>query len=501
MDENRLKAKRMGIDAQRKCVAYMSSSCHVCRAEGFNALSRVRLTVGERHLIADLNICQESIIPEGHIGLSEKAWQLLDCQPGQAVSVAHPLPLASMANVRRKFFGHQLLQADYEAILFDVVAERYSDVQLTAFLAAASKDMHEEEITALTSAMVAVGEQLSWHRGPVLDKHCVGGLPGNRTTPIVVAIVAANGFCMPKTSSRAITSPAGTADTMETMTQVDLSLNQMRSVVAREGACLVWGGAVNLSPADDILIRVERVLDIDSDAQLIASVLSKKKAAGAGAVLIDIPVGPTAKVRTDVAAERLASTLKAVGERIGLRVHVRITDGRQPIGRGIGPALEARDVLAVLQNRSDAPGDLRLRALQLAGDLLELGGVPVGEGFRRAEQTLSSGEALRKFLAICDAQGGFREPTKARFKHPVTAARNGVVRDVDNRILARLAKLAGAPATQSAGIQLHVRLGDAVIEGDPLFTLHADTRGELTYALAYLDMQQEIFVISEEEAS
>lgn len=184
-----------------------------------------------------------------------------------------------------------------------------------------------------------------------------GGLPGKRTTPIVVAIVASHGLVMPKTSSRAITSPAGTADTMETLAPVDLDLAAMRRAVEQEGACLVWGGSVRLSPADDILIRVERVLDIDAQGQLIASVLSKKIAAGSTHIVIDIPVGATAKVRTDDAAAELADQLTEVGRVFGVTVRCVITDGAQPVGRGIGPALEARDVLAALQGLPDAPND------------------------------------------------------------------------------------------------------------------------------------------------
>lgn len=141
--------------------------------------------------------------------------------------------------------------------------------------------LNDKEITALTDAMVKAGSRIDWGLDQVIDKHCVGGLPGNRTTPIVVSILTACGLTVPKTSSRAITSPAGTADTMETLTDVSLSLEQMRQVVRNEGGCLAWGGSVRLSPADDLLIQVERALDIDSEGQLIASVLSKKLAAGA----------------------------------------------------------------------------------------------------------------------------------------------------------------------------------------------------------------------------
>jgi thymidine phosphorylase len=357
-------------------------------------------------------------------------------------------------------------------------------------------DVHET--LSLTRAMVAVGETLDWGDGPVLDKHCVGGLPGNRTTPIVVAIIAALGHRIPKTSSRAITSPAGTADTMEVMTPVALDLAAMRRVVEREGGCVVWGGNVRLSPADDVLIRVERPLDFDSDGQLVASVLSKKVAAGASHVLIDMPVGATAKVRSDAAASTLTDRLLATGTALGLQLSVLRSDGRQPVGIGIGPALEAHDVLAVLRGEAGAPADLRDRALAVAGALLDLApGAHRGTGLDLARQALTSGRALAKFYAICEAQGGFTEPGAAEHRADVPAPRSGWVRAIDNRRLAKVAKLAGAPMSAVAGLAITLRIGDPIPVGAPLFQVHAQTVGELRYALEYVAAHPNIITITE----
>jgi thymidine phosphorylase len=334
--------------------------------------------------------------------------------------------------------------------------------------------------------MVNVGQRLNWHRDVVVDKHSVGGLPGNRTTPIVVPIVAACGLIIPKTSSRAITSPAGTADAMETVTRIDLDTTSLRRVVEAEGGCLAWGGALNLSPADDIFIGIERQLDVDPEGQLIASVLSKKIAAGSNRVILDIPVGPTAKVRSPTAARRLTRGLSKIGSRFGLKVECLISDGSQPVGRSIGPALEMRDVLSVLRTERDAPADLRERALNLAAAVIVLGtGCSQDDAADMARRTLESGDAYRKFERICLAQGGFREPPRALCRRVISAPASGRVVRMNNRTIAQLAKLAGAPDVPAAGLQLHVRIGDAVERGQPLITLHADTEEELAYPLAY----------------
>jgi len=379
-------------------------------------------------------------------------------------------------------------------VIRDIVAGRYADVHLSAFLTACSgRALDLGEILALTNAMVDAGSRLDWGGRPISDKHCVGGLPGNRTTPIVVAIAAACGLTIPKTSSRAITSPAGTADTMETLAPVDLDLPTMRRVVEQEGGCVVWGGAIDLSPADDILIRVERALDLDSEGQLVASVLSKKIAAGATQLVIDLPVGPTAKVRTVEEAERLSASLNAVAAAANIKVRILRTDGTQPVGRGIGPALEARDVVAVLRNEPDAPNDLRERAAFLSGCLLELAGrAPDGRGRDIAELTIRDGSAWRKFEAICRAQGGLREPPRATYTRSVLAQRKGRITAIDNRVLARIAKLAGAPGARAAGVELHVAIDQPVGVGEPLYTLHAEAPGELAYALDYVQAHEDV---------
>lgn len=482
-----LKARRLGLFTQDDAVVLMRSDCHVCRSEGLGPRSQVLLMANGREVLALLYQVSDSLLGHGEAGLSEAAWARLGIAEGAELAVRHPPPLGSLSAVRRRIYGQRLDLAALQSIVRDVAAARYTDVHLSAFLTACSAfPLDLEETVGLTRAMIQVGERLTWPSPIVIDKHSVGGLPGNRTTPIVVAIVASHGLLMPKTSSRAITSPAGTADTMETLAPVDLNVAAMRQVVEREGACLVWGGSVRLSPADDILIRVERVLDIDTRGQLIASVLSKKIAAGSSHIVIDIPVGATAKVRTDEAAAELAAELTEVGRVFGVELRCVMTDGVQPVGRGIGPALEAHDLVAVLKNDAQAPQDLRRRACMLAGAALELAGrTAAGAGFALAETTLADGRAWAKFQAICDAQGGLRRPPKATLTHPVLASRTGRVTSINNRTLAKLAKLAGAPDAKAAGVMLHARLGDELTRGQPLMTVHAEAQGELAYALEF----------------
>ncbi|MCA9571083.1 MAG: thymidine phosphorylase, partial [Myxococcales bacterium] len=311
---HRLRARRLGVDTYRTPILYLRADCPICRSEGFAAMARVEVRAGDRSVIATLDVITSQILSPGEAGLSEEAWRQLRVGPGDPVDVRHAPVIESFRHVRGKMHGQRFTPEALHEIVQDLAAHTWPDLHVAAFLTAcAGQNLDLDEITLLTQEMIGAGERLHWATSPVVDKHCVGGLPGNRTTPIVVAIVAAAGLTIPKTSSRSITSPAGTADVMDVLTDVDLDVPRIRAVVAKEGGCLAWGGAVRLSPVDDLLIRVEKALDIDGHGQLVASVLSKKAAAGSTHVLIDIPHGPKAKVRSVDTAQQLGRLLEGVG--------------------------------------------------------------------------------------------------------------------------------------------------------------------------------------------
>lgn len=496
-----LRLKQLGIDTYKEAVIFIRKDCQLCKSEGFETHARVRVTLHEQHILATLCTIQADILSPGEASLSKYAWELLNAQEGDIIHIAHPRPLQSLSFVRSKVYGNALKPHEIQHIIKDISQGHYTDIYIATFLTAcAGGRLNHREIIELTQAMINVGEQLSWPEDIIVDKHCVGGLPGNRTTPIVVSIVSAFGLTMPKTSSRAITSPAGTADVMETLAPVDLSLTDLRKVVEQEQGCIVWGGAVDLSPADDILIHVEKAIDLDSEGQLIASVLSKKISAGSTHIVIDIPIGPTAKVRSFEMANELTLLFKLVAKALNVNVTIIKSDGSQPVGKGIGPALEAKDILEVLQNKPMAPQDLRNRALTLAGTIIEFSPkVKSGDGLSIATKLLNDGTAWQKFQAICDAQGGLRVPPTAVYTHPVLSKYCGCVTSIDNRQLSRLAKLAGAPHDKAAGIVLHTPLGTLVEKDQPLFTLHADSKGALKYALSLLDEISDVIQLEIQE--
>lgn len=480
-----LRIRHLPVDTYPESVAMLSRNCRAYRPEEFRALRKVRIDAAGRHTLANLIVIDApGFLEADELGLGDQAFQRLGAPDGTDAVLRQAGPPRSLDAVRAKIHGAVLSKAEIAAVIEDVAAHRYSPVEVAAWLISSASFMSTQEVLDLTCAMARVGSRLDWRSDVVVDKHCIGGIPGNRTSMIVTPIVAAHGLTMPKTSSRAITSPAGTADTMEVLAEVDLSIDQMKEVVERANACLVWGGHVNLSPADDVLISVERPLGIDTREQMVASILSKKLAAGSTHLLIDIPVGPKAKVRSRDDAVRLRKLFEYVGREIGLALQVVLTDGSQPIGRGIGPALEARDVMAVLEGRPDAPRDLRERAVLLAGHVLDFDPeLPGGLGHARAKELLDSGAALEAMERIIDVQGRrSRRPSLGSLTLDVAAPKNGVVTAIDGHRLARIARLAGAPLDKGAGIDLFRKIGDPVRKGEPLYRIHACLRSDFGFA-------------------
>jgi len=480
-----LKIRRVSLDTGRENVVVISRHSSALQPEVFRGFSRVELRSNSHVLLATLLITDEdTLVGPDELGLSEPAFRRFAEPVGRLVTVSPAASPESLDAVRNKIQGRTLEPAEIDAIIRDITHYRYSDMEIAAFLIGSASFMTSSELLALVEAMARAGTQLRWPSPIVVDKHCIGGIPGNRTSMLVVPIVAAHGLTIPKTSSRAITSPAGTADTMEVLARVDVNVEEMKEIVAACHGCLVWGGHVNLSPADDILISVERPLSLDTREQMVASIMSKKLAAGSTHLLIDLPVGPTAKLANAADAMRLRKLFEFVGDHFGISVEVITTDGRQPIGNGIGPVLEAADVMAVLSNDRAAPADLREKSLRLAAHLLEYDPqMRGGSGYARARELLDSGAALKKMQEIIDAQGPCHcRADIGKLTFDIIAADDGEVADINCLQLNRLARTAGAPIDKGAGIKLFRKVGDRVEKGQPLYRIYAFDQSELDLA-------------------
>ncbi len=352
-----LKAVFLGLEAGGKAVAAMN----VQDAERLGVLSLARITI-RFNGVEQAAIVHSSteLMQPGCIGVCRKVWTGLGLKEGLDV-----------------------------------------EVEIATFPDSHSFGLDLDEATNLSMAMFRTGSSMKLDREVVVDKHSIGGVPGDKTTLLVVPIIAACGLTIPKTSSGAITSPAGTADRAKVLMPVDLNMAEMQEVVVKTNGCIVWGGSVHLAPADDIFVKVEYPLSIDP--LLLPSIMSKKKAVGANLLVVDIPCGRGAKVKTIGEADLLAKDFLEIGSRLGIKVRCAVTYGEQPIGYAVGPALEAKEALQALMGRG-SPLDLIEKATDIAGMILELAGK--SDGKRIAAEALRSGKAEQKMREIIAAQGG-----------------------------------------------------------------------------------------------
>lgn len=453
---------------------------------------RVYIKNGPNEVIAILDI--SPTVKDGEIGLYIESWnKLLVAKGDKRVSVEIARKPDSILFIREKLDGKKLDAFKIGKIIKHIVHDRLSDVEICYFVSGCYiNGLSDEETVNLTKAIVANGGKLKFKSKIVLDKHCIGGVPGNRTTLITVPICAAAGMLVPKTSSRAITSPAGTADTMEVLANVTNDAERLQKIANTVGAFISWGGGVDLAAADDRMIRIRNPMSLDPQGMLLASILAKKHSVSASHVVIDIPYGPDVKVKTPKAALPLKKRFEKIGKMLGMKIKVVLTDGKQPIGHGIGPILECIDVMKVLKNDPDAPQDLRKKSIFIAGEALELTGkAKKGKGAKMAEEFLKSGKALKKLNEIIDAQGRKNIPLIAgKFTAQVKAPKNGTIRYINNKMVSHYARLAGAPLNMGAGVFIRKYIGDKVKKGDALFTVHAENPSRLETTMQMIKIEE-----------
>ncbi|MBW2998839.1 AMP phosphorylase [Candidatus Woesearchaeota archaeon] len=451
---------------------------------------RLHLINGKKHchIVVDITNNHKTV-KQGEIALFKEVSEELGLKKNIKIKVNFSGKPKSIKYIKEKLNGKTLSYNKLNEITQDIVYERLTEIEISYFTAACYiHGLNDKETSDLTKAMIETGDRLTLKEEIVLDKHCTGGVAGNRTTMIVVPIIAAAGLKIPKTSSRSITSPAGTADTMEVLTKVTVPLKKMKNIVEKYNGCIVWGGAMNLAPSDDKIIKVEHPLSIDAEGQMLASILAKKGSVGAKYVLIDIPIGNETKVKTKKSAKELARKFIKIGKLLKMKMDVIITHGNEPIGNGIGPSLEAKDVLKVLMQEEDRPKDLEKKGIKLAGKMFEMcGKCRKGKGKKLAKEILESGLAIEKMREIIYAQGGkkYIKPENiktARHKHNIKAKKNCKVIDLNNSLISKTARIAGAPFDQEAGLFIHKHEKERVKKGETIITLYANSKEKLKFA-------------------
>ncbi|MBP6021084.1 MAG: AMP phosphorylase [Candidatus Methanomethylophilaceae archaeon] len=477
----KLKAKNMDMDAA-EMIAFMNPQD--ASVLGVRENDRIRIETSRGDAVMVLTI-SETYAKKGEIYIIDDVMEKLKISEGEEIDVYYSVNPESVRSIRKKMDKEKLNREEIYSIVEDIAESKLCKIEVSAWLTALYiNGMDIEEIAAFTQAMVDTGDRVQFERTPVFDFHSMGGVPGNKVTPIVVSIVAAAGMMIPKTSSRAISSACGTSDFVETFCNVELDAQTLKRISEEVGGVLAWGGSMNLAPVDDMVIRIEHPLGINPRAQMLASIMSKKVAIGATHLVVDIPTGSGTKVPTIEVARAYARDFMDLGEALNIHVECAITYADQPVGNAVGPILEAKECISILEGAKH-PSSVIEKACDLAGIILEMGGYNNGADYAR--QILDSGQALKKFREIVAAQGG--SPTVSandlipgKFTVEIRSNTAGYVHSIKNKDIVSIAKAAGAPSDKGAGILLNRKKGQRVEKGDLLFTIYADNEAKLNRA-------------------
>ncbi len=410
--------------------------------------------------------------------------------------------------IQKKRDGGELSAQEIEMLVLGGLRGEVPDYQVSAWLMAVYfRGMTPRETTALTEILRRSGQQIQIPPTgiPVLDKHSTGGV-GDKTSLVVVPVLAACGIAVPKMSGRGLEFTGGTVDKLESIPgfRTDFSASDIVGLVERVGACLV-GQSPDLVPADKYLYALRDVTaTVDCIPLIAASVMSKKLAGGADYILLDVKTGTGSFMPRLSDALRLARTLVEIGQMAGRRTLALVTDMNQPLGEAVGNALEVAEAIQVLKRRaSPASARFELLCVELAAHAFLLTGLErnLWQARSRAWRALDSGKALEVFRAIVQAQGGddqvIDNPSllpQAPVTLPVYATDTGYIHAIDARRVGLLAVRMGAgrsrkddPIDHAVGIRILRHVGDHVDPDLPVAEVHA--RDEDTAREAVSELQ------------
>lgn len=445
------------------------------------------------------------LVKEGEIGLFNEVSKRINVKEGEVVGVDYLGSSEATKAIVKKLLKNDLNEQEIHAVIEGIVTNHLGTIETTYFAACGfSPGFTDKELYYMTKAIANTGNTIDWKKelglDVVVDKHSIGGIPGKGVTPILVSIVASLGLVIPDAPSRAITAPAGTADVMEVLCPVTFTRDEVVDLVKKAGACIVWGGGLDIAPADEALIRIEKPLGIELYDKFIVSILAKKVAMGINHLVLDLPTGEDTKVEYDHEVPIIRRKFISLAEQFGMKIHVMGRHPLSPDGRGIGPVLEARDILMVLEQSTDRYLPLESLAVGMSGALLELcGHTKPGKGEEIAREQLVSGKALEKFKEIIKNQGGNPDVSSTELPagdviYVQYAQSPGEVVDIDNKMVREVASALGCPHNKKAGIFLYKQVGEAVKKEDKLLKLYSTSTERLDTAKQLL-ADKEIIIL------
>ena len=493
-----IKLKVKKIDVETGGIPIVSLNKKQANELDIHPMDRVELEYKGKKTIVAVDI-SELTIKYGEIGIFEDVSEKINVKNGEDINIKLVGKPDSVQYIRMKMDKEELTKEQTYSIIRDVVNNKLTDVELAAFVSACYiSGMSLEETEYLTRAIVDTGGVLKLKTKPILDKHSIGGVPGNRVTMVLVPTIASMGYTIPKTSSRSITSPSGTADTMEVLANVSFSIEELKGIIKKVGGFIVWGGAINLAAADDKLIRIRHPLSLDPEGMMLASIVAKKAAVSSTDIVFDLPIGNEAKLHSLGEGRHLEYMFHRLASRFNMKIDTVITDGSQPIGNGIGPALEARDILYLLQDKRKKPVDLLKKSALLIKHLLWLVGKKQTED--EIIRYIKRGKPYKKMKQIIKAQGGDpkikpEDIGVGKYTLDYKAERSGRIDYISNLAIEKIARTAGAPNDKEAGMYIHKKIGDKVRYGQKIFTVYSNSEMRLDEVIKILNRVKPVKII------
>ncbi len=493
-----LSIKHININSFNENIVYLHKDCDTYKLDEIKGLTKVEIHGGAVPVYAFLEIVEDDgILKTNEIGLNNEAFSKVNLPEGANITISMAGPPASASVLQRKISGNILSSNEYSMVMKDIVAGRYSNMDIASFLVASGSFMTSSEVLSLTESLVG-DEIIRWdEENIVVDHHCLGGIPGNKTDIIITAIVAAYGLPIPKTAARSLTSCAGVADTFSVLANVDMSESKLKKMIKECRGAIVDYNSLPIASASKIVSAVEKSLGITQQQHIVSSILAIKLAAGVTHLVLDIPVGPTSRIKTTNEAMRIRKMVEYIGDMLSLEIDAVITDGSEPVGNGVGAILEARDVMKILRNKEDAPQDLLEKSLFLAGRILEFDPkLRGGQGYHVAKEILTSGRALESLNKIIYAQGKAPQAQLGHLTRDIVSSRSGIVESIDNYQINKIGVMAGASQYPGAGLDLLKKVGDLVEPGETIYRIHSLTSNDFAYANSLADVNSGYEIVS-----
>ena len=482
--------KHLPIHSFNENIAYVNKECTAYKVDDIKTMVRVEIHGGSVPISAFLNVVTSNrFVKPGELALNTEAFRAIGLPEGARVSIVMNEPPLSLSAVHKKIRGGVLTLNEYKSIVHDIQMHRYSNIDLTSFLTACYSFFTPTEAVCFVKALLAE-KKLYWDEEDiVVDSYTLGNIPGNNTDLIVMAIVAAYGLPIPKSIVRDKGMNCGFSNTLEFFTDVDKTAVEVQKIIKGARGAVFNYNILPVYKELSVLQNVSSYLNFDDEIFAVIEMLAEKVSAGVTHLVVDIPVGAKTLVKTTQQAVFVRKFLEYAGDMLGINIDAVVTDGREPVGAGIGALLEARDIMQILHNKENAPNDLKEKALFLAGRILEFDPkLRGGQGYNAAKEILTSGRALQAFEKIVAMQGKTRQTSDlGMLMRDVAASVSGKVRAIDGKIIRKISVLAGASQCPGAGVYLMKKAGDMVAKGETLYQIYACDAGAFALANSFAE--------------